>query len=462
MNENCEGPRVLCLSCTVSKDQELNHKDHNLVLIEEFNKKIECVKASKPNTTQMMMHMSFDMSNEKLLELYEVLQTLLGEMNASDHSSNQRHLNGDTLIKEESGKEKETLPSQNEGPLYLNKNSSTEEQYIVNKEGVNDNTMSNDNLHSRDYRRELKPPRRVISSKNNINKDAIKFSIGTNSEFFTSQRLPNELLDPVIDELKYPEQKKSKILKFTDSIKNQPKMQASSYTTKKLQYTASSCKMAESLIQNNLSKAELLGIRDLQNQPDLNDKSPHSRAAKENSNVSQIVKSGMKITSKGKVTVFERQSEKATPPLRAIDQLRNALERFNRTCSFEDLENSLNENKKEEFLNIKPDYRKSPSIYACDVYQEDQIAETADSLWKDSTEIAQSELQHELTKQVTGFKEFCAFTTNSNKNIKPKELKQMWKDLPKIDREQWNSIALRKRIELRDKIEVQKKIVRQI
>ena len=67
------------------------------------------------------------------------------------------------------------------------------------------------------------------------------------------------------------------------------------------------------------------------------------------------------------------------------------------------------------------------------------------------------DLMEELKKQITGFKEYSFHIQRAgSKKAKPKELKEMWKNLSKEEQDRWNSIASRKRIQLRDQLEIKK------
>ena len=200
-----------------------------------------------------------------------------------------------------------------------------------------------------------------------------------------------------------------------------------------------------------VSKFETVRVVDLQEENPLESGNLGSSKRKTPVKGSSTTKSQKNSPQKGQASPINVKLETS-----AMDQLRDAIHKIEHVSLVGSAKTSVVKEERIGTVDKCDSAKKSPFIYASDVYKEEELQEEARCLFGDKSVIEQTDLQEELRKQVTGFKEFCIYTQKTNpKSFKSKELKELWKALPKKEQDQWNSIALRKRIELRDQLETQ-------
>ena len=497
--KTCDSYRLLCARCTTAKNIKKLHEDHNLTLIEDLVKKYAIYKSDKaalsflngPNSEANVEILrkkmySVDISTyytmkdyTKILDFYELLQK----------TSNQPQPEGGELL-EKSTISKDSICKTNEKLLDLpsaqkmnlkapRKDSITSNEPVAENipdveqednsylDETNDTQQASLTKSSKSsgrkpkYAQRGRPPKAKPSLTEKENTDS------TSTPFTTDKKNRKEPLSEPSSLLSSGVKTRRQLSGLTSNKESTVKDSLTKESIKK----ASTLK--ESVNKESIKKGSIL----------------KESAKKENTKEESVLKSPKtsekKITNitntihnlEGNLSLEENGSfltnkktrfaltEKKSPikpspnskaPMRPLDMLRSALIRVSSTYSIDfDEPNDENLNERDErvqaFLSSS---KKKSAIFASDVYGEDQLEQEALSLMKGENI---EDLQNEL-KKITGFREFEKYSLKTvSDKLKPKELKEMWKNLSKKDRDQWNSIAMRKRIELRDQLEAQDK-----
>lgn len=473
--EDCEAYRLLCIKCLKAEDTKNLHRNHCFIMLEELIKKYERSKSDLAafgfltnndleTATQALKNQMYSMDVLSYYSLQDCMK------NISAYEALQKALNDNSRIRPEKLKdEKQSIESKQttnerteEKPLKLleealnPENSQPTAQSSANEEPISPNELAVTNLIACNFQdhptcqdetkvssqmqplaidNSLKSPcekQKSSASKNSVTKiktslSAIKNAFCKSTTHLTEKKIKNTSASGSSSKL--------------CTGKKSPTVHLFQHTTSK-----SPC----SKITNNYEKKIDTAKKEVK---ELENASPFEEA---NLVVSSTIRKKIQKAEICVSTKAGRTSPDTGLPARPMDQLRSEITRLT-SSAWIDLEESNDENVEEDALSSnKQSVVKTTPIFASDVYDKSELEQKALSLINNEMSV---DVHDELKKQVTGFKEFASYSQKYlSAKIKTKELKVMWKCLTKKERDQWNSIARRKRIDLREQLETRNKV----
>lgn len=469
LEESCHAYRLLCSDCSNDPLTKEPHNSHSLVLIEDFIKQFEGKKekASLPleckhqqkgkgradEDSKQNPNSPLTEETSKNLAAFQTLKKLMMDPQSLNSST-------ESVAKPESSKGTITVLTET---TNICQSSQRKEVQTCMKKGIPPQQQKVADVQvlpsSKCYQ-----PLMVLLMKENIlplGKQSGKNASNCSKSMENRKAMSSEVI--VLDDKETPEECNRNIICSTPSTKlnttantsasNENKDLASSQPSDNSSRAGKKKRGRPKKRETEISKFEATTITN----------SSEVKASDLDENLPLKSKKGRKTQQTGRETKEKKKackqdqlaSIKPEAPVSVMEQLRNAISKLEGASMPNSTKVSVVKEAKASIGKVSTG-KKSPFVCASDVYTEDELQVEARSFFADKPALGYSDMQQELKRQVTGFKEFCAYTLkNTEKKIKAKELKELWKELSKQDHEQWNSIALRKRIELRNQFERQ-------
>lgn len=485
--EECEGYRLMCLKCTITSEIKDVHKDHQLILIKDLFKKLEKVKSERGRLPSLQEHIlggnldstsknitfedNIEMKASERLSCKEIsqllcsfrsLQRIINEpalesidgISKSNLTQVDVELEGDqpkqSLLRQ-SKKFKTTDPKKTIQPsigVYLSEKLSFQKQKSapISSMSFDGVSISTQESNLSEALNKLCEPKKELEEA--LIDSACQSSTKPNTETGTASSSGKKSKSWEADQGSFTFQPSTIDIEGKRSIGTRSVTRSA---TKRAQ---------EEAAKTSITKFETIKDDECSNTDDKPKKEKKSTKKSVGKKAAQVTQQPIKIedeTAQTKVRKPHSIDASNKPSLSAMDLLKQAISKLTNTC-LKDITNTI-QPVEEKYTPPKwGSNKKSPIVCASDVYRDTELEEEARNLVDTEFSNTNLDLQQELKKQVTGMKEFLNYNQKTgHEKIKLKELKEMWKDLPKKERDQWNSIALRKRIELRDQVESQKK-----
>lgn len=447
--DSCQAYRLLCLKCTISPTMKEQHKTHNLMLIEDLFHNLERIKTQKaslshylPRTTSQANSLKNETANNtSLLSVSEISETL-------------------RLFRAFQKVLSESPPTK---PLEVTevKNEPVKIEYCEPEESSLPSSESADGLQSIDFSKVTYPSLGVFLTEKVIVKarsndyckvqddevsedgDSIDMPLKNQKRHHVKQEGVAEKLHNKRAASASKKQQTTPWETHSKRKKNQPSTQSCnrSQSNKALDEVNSAHMTASEVSRFDIGKKCI---------------KTEAKSCFEEENLGTKKSKRKAAPKKKKELKYEIKLEIALPEnASALEQLRYAISRLDNSNLMSVAKDSSPKEEEMPARSKKSTCKQSPLVLASDIYDEDQLEEEVRCLLKEEVNSVRAQA---LRKQITGFKEFSLYRQkNSVKTLKVKQLKEEWKELSKKEREQWESIAVRKRIHLRDQLDLLEK-----
>ena len=465
-DEQCKSYRLLCLKCTITSEIKDSHKNHQLTLIKDLVKKLEQIKSDRTllaNIKEKVAGVTSDELAPSETNRGSSDVTQMGIKEVSKLLSNFRSLQ--RIINETPPSASSKLPERSAAEDDSGRVTLKPQKHVFRAKGFN--ALDADLILPSSL--ELWLPEKYMSSSGPVKPTAYTTAPST----FVA-KTSGEMIDSYSKEMQIESDRNSRCnMDYQISTRAAIPSARQQIAACENDDCISSNNIVEPHSERSVAKSNKASVarsksRKTSITPENENKQSDDHETKTRSRKPSTIKTPAKVERQINTNI-QPQSACALQIVQpsndhkekekegsVMDRLRHAISKMSGGC-LKDITNKP-ERIEEKLPSAKTSLNKSPTVYASDVYKDNDLEKEAKSLLQTELAEVSCNLQEELKRQVTGFKEFSNYTQKvQSDKVRLKDLREAWKDLPKKDREQWNCIALRKRIELREQVETKRK-----